>query len=146
MRAPAAAVASETVFRETASEGEQGTNVGALRVLPGSSPVVPLGAWWEQGLPQRRPAWSRPCVTIFMLLVWGPWLCGVWGLALALHHWRGGGMMEPRATHLHSPLSLLLFTQPLGHRAAPKGTCKAKAHVVKSCTRTRLRTDLSSMF
>ena len=58
----------------------------------------------------------------------------------------GGGMMEPRATHLHSPVSLLFFTQARGHRAVPKGTYKAKAHIVKSCTHTRLRTDLSSIF
>ena len=43
-------------------------------------------------------------------------------------HTTGGRaeMMEPLATHLHSPLPLLFFTQPLGHRAVPKGTSKAK--------------------
>ena len=34
-------------------------------MLISSDPVVPLGAWWEEGIPQRHPAWSRP---------WLPWL------------------------------------------------------------------------
>lgn len=28
-------------------------------MLQSSDLSVPLGAWWEQGLPQRHPAWSR---------------------------------------------------------------------------------------